>query len=109
MNKQRFIVEEENSSMRLDAYLSSKDLGKSRSYIQKSIEDGNCLVNGKIIKKASYKVNEGEEIEFSLLEDKSLDVVKKDIPINIIYQDDDLLVINKPRGMNNHPSRFINN
>ena len=62
MNKQRFIVEEENSSMRLDAYLSSKDLGKSRSYIQKSIEDGNCLVDGKIIKKASYKVYEGEEI-----------------------------------------------
>ena len=104
MNKQRFIVEEENSSMRLDAYLSTKDLGKSRSYIQKSIEDGNCLVNGKIIKKASYKVNEGEEIEFSLLEDKPLDVVKKDIPINIIYQDDDLLVINKPRGMVVHPA-----
>ena len=104
MNKQRFIVEEENSSMRLDAYLSSKDLGKSRSYIQKSIEDGNCLVDGKIIKKASYKVNEGEEIEFSLLEDKPLDVVKKDIPINIIYQDDDLLVINKPRGMVVHPA-----
>ena len=104
MNKQRFIVEEENSSMRLDAYLSTKDLGKSRSYIQKSIEDGNCLVDGKIIKKASYKVNESEEIEFSLLEDKPLDVVKKDIPINIIYQDDDLLVINKPRGMVVHPA-----
>lgn len=104
MNKLNFIVEEENSSIRLDAYLSGKDLGKSRSYIQKSIEEGNCLVNGKKITKASYKVSEGEEIEFSLLEDKPLDVVKKDIPINIIYQDDDLLVINKPRGMVVHPA-----
>lgn len=104
MNKLKFIVEEENSSIRLDAYLSGKDLGKSRSYIQKSIEEGNCLVNGKKTTKASYKVSEGEEIEFSLLEDKPLEVVKKDIPIDIIYQDDDLLVINKPRGMVVHPA-----
>ena len=104
MNKHNFIVEEENSSIRLDAYLSSKELGKSRSYIQKSIEEGNCLVNGKVITKASYKVSEGEEIEFSLLEDKPLDVVKKDLPINIIYQDEDVLVINKPRGMVVHPA-----
>ena len=104
MNKHKFIVEEENSSIRLDAYLSSKDLGKSRSYIQKSIEEGNCLVNDKVITKASYKVSEGEEIEFSLLEDKPLDVVKKDLPINIIYQDEDVLVINKPRGMVVHPA-----
>ena len=104
MMKHNFIVEEESSSIRLDAYLSNKDLGKSRSYIQKSIEEGNCLVNGKVITKASYKVSEGEEIEFSLLEDKPLDVVKKDLPINIIYQDEDVLVINKPRGMVVHPA-----
>ncbi len=104
MNKLMFIVEQENSFMRLDAYLSNKELGKSRSYIQKSIEEGNCLVNEKIVTKASFKVNEGDKIEFSLLEDKPLDVVKKDIPIDIIYQDDDLLVINKPRGMVVHPS-----
>ena len=104
MNKHNFIVEEENSSIRLDAYLSNKELGKSRSYIQKSIEEGNCLVNGKVITKASYKVSEGETIEFSLLEDKPLDVVKKDLPINIIYQDEDVLVINKPRGMVVHPA-----
>ena len=75
MNKMRFIVEEENAFMRLDAYISSKELGKSRSYIQKSIEEGNCLVNGKVITKGSYKIEENDEIEFSLLEDKPLDVV----------------------------------
>lgn len=104
MNKIRFVVEEENAFMRLDAYLSSKELGKSRSYIQKSIEEGNCLINDKVITKASYKVNENDVVEFSLLEDKPLDVVKKDIPIDIIYQDDDLLVINKPRGIVVHPA-----
>lgn len=104
MNKHHFIVEEENAFMRLDAYLASKDLNKSRSYIQKSIEEGNCLVNQKVITKASYKVNVGEEIIFSLLEDKPLDVVKKDIALDILYQDEDILVINKPRGMVVHPS-----
>ena len=104
MNKFNFIIEEENANSRLDAYLVSKDLGKSRSYIQKSIEEGNCLINDKKITKTSYKLSIGDRVEFSLLEDKPLDVVKKDIALDIIYQDEDLLVINKPRGMVVHPS-----
>ncbi len=104
MEEKIIIVTEENDNTRLDSFLSSLDDAKSRSYVQKAIEEGNVLVNQKVIKKPSYKVFEGDEIRFTFLEDKPLDVVKKDIPIDIIYQDDDLLVINKPRGMVVHPS-----
>jgi 23S rRNA pseudouridine1911/1915/1917 synthase len=104
MEEKIIIVNEENDNTRLDSFLSSLDDAKSRSYVQKAIEEGNVLVNQKVIKKASYKIFEGDEIRFTFLEDKPLDVVKKDIPIDIIYQDDDLLVINKPRGMVVHPS-----
>ena len=104
MEEKVIIVDEENNNVRLDTFLSSLDEAKSRSYVQKAIEEGNVNVNSKTIKKASFKVFEGDEIRFTFLEDKPLNVVSKDIPIDIIYQDDDLLVINKPRGMVVHPS-----
>ncbi|MDD6302575.1 MAG: RluA family pseudouridine synthase [Bacillales bacterium] len=104
MNNYQFFVTPEEDNSRLDVVLSNKGLEKSRSYIQKSIKEGNCKVNGKLITKESYKVTTNDVIDFSLLEDKPLDVVKKNIPINIIYQDEDLLVINKPRGMVVHPA-----
>ncbi len=104
MEEKVIIVDEENDNVRLDSFLSSLDEAKSRSYVQKAIEEGNVNVNSKIVKKASFKVYEGDEVRFTFLEDKPLNVVSKDIPIDIIYQDDDLLVINKPRGMVVHPS-----
>ncbi len=104
MEEKVIIVDEENDNVRLDSFLSSLDEAKSRSYVQKAIEEGNVNVNSKVVKKASFKVFEGDEIRFTFLEDKPLNVVSKDIPIDIIYQDDDLLVINKPRGMVVHPS-----
>lgn len=104
MEEKVIIVDEENDNVRLDTFLSSLDEAKSRSYVQKAIEEGNVIVNSKVVKKASFKVYEGDEIRFTFLEDKPLNVVSKDIPIDIIYQDDDLLVINKPRGMVVHPS-----
>lgn len=104
MEEKVIIVDEENDNVRLDSFLSSLDEAKSRSYVQKTIEEGRVNVNSKIVKKASFKVYEGDEVRFTFLEDKPLNVVSKDIPIDIIYQDDDLLVINKPRGMVVHPS-----
>ncbi len=104
MEEKVIIVDEENDNVRLDSFLSSLDEAKSRSYVQKAIEEGNVNVNSKTVKKASFKVYEGDEVRFTFLEDKPLNVVSKDIPIDIIYQDDDLLVINKPRGMVVHPS-----
>lgn len=104
MNNIEFIVTPEEDNTRLDVVIASKGTEKSRSYIQKSIKEGNCTVNDKVITKESFKVYEGDKVTFAFLEDKPLDVVKKDIPIDIIYQDEDLLVINKPRGMVVHPA-----
>ena len=96
-------VDEDNAYSRLDVFLSSK-CDKSRSYIIKAIKEGNVKVNGKAILKPSFIVNINDEVSFALLEEKPLDIVSKDIKLDIIYEDDDLLVINKPRGMVVHPS-----
>ena len=96
-------VDEDNAYSRLDVFLSSK-CDKSRSYIIKAIKEGNVKVNGKAILKPSFIVNNNDEVSFVLLEEKPLDIISKDIKLDIIYEDDDLLVINKPRGMVVHPS-----
>ena len=99
----KFIVELEFDSVRLDAYLSKKIDSKSRSYFQKLIEEGNVFVNGKNVK-PSTKVYEGDEITYSLFDDKPLEIIESDIPLDIVYEDECLLVINKARGMVVHPS-----
>lgn len=88
---------------RIDAYLAKKDSSKSRGYFQTAIEQEKVLVNGKKIK-ASYKVNENDVIEVFSLEEVPLNLLPENIPLDIIYEDKDLLVINKPRGMVVHPS-----
>ena len=101
MNK--FVVNEEFEGLRLDALLVKLIETKSRSYCQKVIEDGKCLVNSKE-GKHSYKVRIGDEIEYELLDEKPLNLESKDIKLDILYQDEDIVVINKPRGMVVHPS-----
>lgn len=100
---EKFIVDEENVSLRLDAFLVKHLNGKSRSYAQKIISEEKCFVNSKI-GKDSYKVRLNDVIEFELLEEKPLNLEKKNIKLDIIYEDDDIVVINKPRGMVVHPS-----
>lgn len=99
----KLIVESEFVSTRIDLYLFKKIGTKSRSYFQKLIEDGNVLVNGKSVK-SSYKLALNDEVSYKLFEEKPLEIIESDIPINIIYEDDYLLVINKERGMVVHPS-----
>ncbi len=99
----KLIVESEFVSTRIDLYLFKKIGTKSRSYFQKLIEDGNVLVNGKSVK-SSYKLALNDEISYKLFEEKPLEIIESNIPINIIYEDDYLLVINKERGMVVHPS-----
>ena len=101
MNK--VVVTNEFEQTRLDAFLVTLLDGKSRSYAQKVIEEGKCLVNGKT-SKHSYKIRVNDIIEYDLLEEKQLNLEKKDISLDIIYQDEDIVVINKPRGMVVHPS-----
>lgn len=92
----------ENEKVRIDNYLSDK-LDISRSKVQKLIKDGNVLVNGQSVN-VSYKVKIGDVIEYSLDLNEDTDITPEDIPIDIVYEDADLLVINKASGMVVHPA-----
>ena len=100
---EKYIVSASQSHMRLDKVLVVFMPEKTRSFIAKLIDDGQCTVNGKIAK-SSLKVNEGDEICLTIPEDKRLEVTSEDIPLKIIYEDEDILVIDKPQGMVVHPS-----
>lgn len=88
---------------RLDAYIAKEDENLSRTMIKKLIEDGNILVNGKK-QKTSYKVQNNDEIEIDVPEAKEINLKAQDIPVEIIYEDKDIIVVNKPKGMVVHPA-----
>jgi len=96
-----FINTEDN---RLDKILVQMDATKSRSYWQKIIQDGCVLVDDKIICKANVKIKQGAHIYVKPLEDKPLAILPENKPLDIIYQDNDVAVINKAIGMVVHPS-----
>lgn len=88
---------------RLDYYLSKTIPGISRTYVQKMIKEGLVLVNGKQVK-PRYLVKKGDLIKANFREPEKLELIPEDIPIDIIFQDEDLLVVNKPKGMVVHPA-----
>ena len=90
-------------NMRLDKILVSFMPEKSRTYISKLIDEGNCLVNDKPAK-ASMKLKAGDVISINVPEDKPLEVNAEDIPLDIVYEDNDIIVINKAQGMVVHPA-----
>ncbi len=100
---EKYEVFEQYSQMRLDKVLVAFMSDRTRSYVAKLIDDGNVFVNGKIAK-PSLKVKTGDVIEVNIPEDKTLDVTSEDIPLKIIYEDEDILIIDKPQGMVVHPS-----
>ena len=91
----------DNDYKRLDVYLMN-ELDISRSKVEKLIKDGNVLVNGKTVK-PSYSVKKGDSIEYEIIEE-DMDVEPENIPLDIVYEDDDVIVINKPNGMVVHPA-----
>lgn len=95
-------VEEQEEKIRLDAFIISKQDGLSRSHIQKLIEKGFVKVNDEI-KKANYKVSLEDVITFEQMPVVDTSVIAEDIPIEIVYQDNDIVVINKKSGMIVHP------
>jgi len=99
----RIVVDESNSNQRLDKFLSTYFSELSRSHIAKLIDDENCLVNKKVIK-SSYKLKTGDVIEINIPEAKELEIEKENIPLDIVYEDSDILIINKPQGMVVHPA-----
>ncbi len=102
------IVSAENHGIRLDTFVSEQNEKISRSLAQKLIDDGKVLVNG-LASKSSYKVKEQDVI--SMPEDafktSSEGLEAEDIPIDILYEDDDILVVNKPKGMSVHPGSGV--
>ena len=88
---------------RLDAFLARSGEGLTRSAAQRLIEDGCVLRNGKPGKK-NDKLNMGDEISVTYPEAKAVDIVATDIPLEIVYEDEDVLVINKPKGLVVHPA-----
>lgn len=98
-----FIVIEEEEGDRLDVYLSEQLGDMSRSYIQKLIKDKKVTVNDKI-EKAKYLVKEDDKIVIQIPAPKLLEVIPQDIPINIVYEDKDVLIVNKPQDMVVHPA-----
>jgi len=91
------------SGERLDGFLARRVEGLTRSGAQKLLENGCVLRNGKPGKK-NDKLNPGDEISVELPEPKPVDAVAKDIPLDIVYEDEDVLVINKPKGLVVHPA-----
>ena len=97
----KYIVNE--SGKRLDAYISSQDEEITRTSAQRLIEQGNILVNGKK-QKVSYKVSNGDIITIEEVKPQEIELEAQEIPIEIIYEDTDIIVVNKPKGMVVHPA-----
>lgn len=91
------------SGERIDRFLSEELESLSRSYIQKLVKDGAVLVNGKPVK-ANYKISQEDIVKVSIPDPEEPDILPEDIPLDILYEDEDVLVVNKPKGMVVHPA-----
>lgn len=102
MKEEIFIVNEENN-VRIDRFLAEQLEDVSRSYIQKLVKDNQVLVNDAPVK-ANYKVSQGDRVKVVIPELTEPDIVAENIPLDILYEDSDILIVNKPKGMVVHPS-----
>ncbi len=93
----------ENINERLDAYLAQRVEGHTRSFIKNLIDAGDITVNGAAVK-SGYKPKAGDAVEIELPEPKAAEALPEDIPLEIIYEDEDIAVVNKPQGMVTHPA-----
>lgn len=98
-----FKIAEDLEGERIDKVLGSLIDSLSRSFIQKFIKDGMVTVNGSVVK-ASYKVNTDDDVIFELPEAVEPDIPAENIPLDILYEDQDVIVVNKPKGMVVHPA-----
>lgn len=100
---QNFTIQKEEEGTRIDKYIAEQCDSISRSYIQKLIKEDRVFVNDKIIK-ANYQLTEGDVIVFDIPEPEEPNIQPEDIPLTILYEDSDLLVIDKPKNTVVHPS-----
>lgn len=100
---QKFEVKKEEVEKRIDVYLAEKCKDISRSTVQRLIDEKNVKLNGETIR-ASYKVQEGDKIEIEIPKPKEIKLEAQNIPIEVVYEDDSIIVVNKPKGMVVHPA-----
>ncbi len=103
MDKFLFQIQEELADERIDKCLSVLMDTLSRSYIQKLIKDEHVLVNDKVVK-ANYRVKEDDEVCFYLPKSVEPEILPQDIPLDVLYEDEDVIIVNKPKGMVVHPA-----
>ena len=102
MSQQTFKAENTDIGKRIDVFVAERS-GLTRSASQKVLAEGGITVNGKAIKK-NYKISENDIVDVELPEPTELDCVPEDIPVDIVYEDEYLAVVNKPKGMVVHPA-----
>mgnify|MGYP004446853087 FL=1 len=100
--REQLIITEEQAGQRADVALAQM-LDLTRSNMQKLLEDGRVVKGAKVLK-SNYKLKAGDEITVTLPEPEPLDVQPENIPLDILYEDEDVVVVNKPRGMVTHPA-----
>ena len=99
----KVIIDKTNEGTRADVFLAGYDSKITRSRAQKLIEEGNAVVNGRAIK-TSYRLCEGDALEYKVPAAAETEITPEDIPLDIVYEDKDMLVVNKPQGMVVHPA-----
>ncbi len=102
-NRNEYIICEKLAGIRLDKCVVTLDNEISRVTVQRLIDEENIIVNGKK-EKASYKVNAGDKICINKPEAKEISIKAENIPLEILYEDTDIIVVNKPKGMVVHPA-----
>ena len=100
------LIDEEARGRRLDVFLADREKELSRSHIQKLIEGGAVLVNGRAVK-ANYKLRTGDSVEIHVPEAQAWKILPEAIPLDVLYEDEDIIVINKARGMVVHPAAGV--
>ena len=103
MEVKEFSIGLEEAGKRLDSFLSEKIDGYSRTYIQKLINEEHCKVNGKSAK-SNFKLREGDQVEAVIPDPVPLGVEPEKIDLDIVYEDNDIIIINKLQGMVVHPA-----
>lgn len=103
MDKLEFLIKKENIDKRIDSFLNNNLEDISRSRIQKLIEDKKVLVNNKEINK-NYKLKQNDNITVYIEEPKEINILPENIPLDIVYEDNDIILINKPQDMVVHPA-----
>lgn len=103
MNLLTFTIKQEEPSVRIDRYLAEQCPEFSRSYLQKLLKEQKVTADGRPVK-ANYKIQPGAEIQMEIPDMEVPDIQPEDIPLDILYEDEHLLVVNKPKGMVVHPA-----